>query len=131
MHNYSEEVMERFASQKNAGTLKGANAIGSAGNMACGDIIKIYLAVDNKDVITDASFKTFGCVAAIASSSMTCDLIRGKTLDKALKLENSEVVDKLGGLPPVKVHCSVLAKEAIADAVKKYRKKQAKGAKTK
>ena len=126
MQGYSEKVMERFSTQKNSGALKGANAIGRAGNMKCGDIIKVYLAIDKNDVITDASFKTFGCVAAIASSSMTCDLIRGKTVDEALKLENKDVVDALGGLPPLKIHCSVLAKEAIADAVKKYRKKLAK-----
>ena len=126
MHDYNDKVMKIFREQKNAGALRGANAIGRAGNKTCGDIIKIYLKIDENEIITDASFKTFGCVAAITSSSMTCDLIRGKTVDEALKLTNRDVVDALGGLPQIKIHCSVLAKEAIEDAVKKYRKKQAK-----
>ena len=126
MHNYNDNVMKLFREQKNAGTLKGANAIGKAGNKTCGDIIKIYLKINQKDVIEDASFKTFGCVAAITSSSITCDLIRGKTVAEALKLTNKDVVDALGGLPPIKIHCSVLAKEAIEDAVRRYRKKQEK-----
>lgn len=120
---YNDKVMDLFKTQKNAGMIKGANAVGKAGNVTCGDIIKIYMAIDNKNVITDASFKTFGCVSAIAASSMTCELIKGKTLDQALKLSNKEVVDALGGLPTHKIHCSVLAKEAIEDAIKKYRKK--------
>jgi len=115
--------MELFKNPKNAGALRGANAVGQAGNVVCGDIIKIYMKIDEKDVITDASFKTFGCVSAIASSSVTCDLIKGKTIDEALKITNKDVVDALGGLPAIKIHCSVLAKEAIEDAVKKYRKK--------
>jgi len=129
MHDYNDLVMNTFRQQKNAGALKGANAIGTAGNKTCGDIIKIYLKINQNDVIENASFKTFGCVSAIASSSITCDLIRGKTVDEALKLTNRDVVDALGGLPPIKIHCSVLAKEAIDDAVKRYRKKQQKGTK--
>jgi len=128
---YNEKVMELFQTQKNAGALRGADAIGTAGNVTCGDIIKIYMAIDKNDVITDASFKTFGCVSAIASSSMACELIKGKTVEKALKLTNKDVVDALGGLPAHKIHCSVLAKEAIEDAIKKYRKKLAKPTKRK
>ena len=123
---YNEKVMELFRAPKNAGALRGANAVGKAGNVVCGDIIKIYMSIDEKDKITDASFKTFGCVSAIAASDMTCELIKGKTVGEALNLSNKDVVDGLGGLPPQKIHCSVLAKEAIEDAVKKYRKKQAK-----
>lgn len=128
---YNEKVMDLFRTQKNAGALKGANAIGKAGNVTCGDIIKIYMTVDNKNVITDASFKTFGCVSAIAASSITCELVKGKTLEQALKLTNKEVVDALGGLPSQKIHCSVLAKEAIEDAVTKYKKKLEKDGKAK
>lgn len=128
---YNEKVMDLFRTQKNAGALKGANAVGKAGNVTCGDIIKIYMTVDNKNVITDASFKTFGCVSAIAASSITCELVKGKTLEQALKLTNKEVVDALGGLPSQKIHCSVLAKEAIEDAVTKYKKKLEKDGKAK
>jgi len=123
---YNDKVMEIFKEQKNAGALRGANAVGKAGNVQCGDIIKFYMTIDNKDVITGASFKTFGCVSAIAASSITCDLVKGKTIDEALKLTNRDVVTALGGLPPQKIHCSVLAKEAIEDAVKQYKKKIAK-----
>lgn len=131
MQMYNEKVMQYFKEQKHAGTLKGANAIGKAGNVTCGDIIKIYLVIDKNGVITDASFRTFGCVSAIAASSMTCELIIGRTLDAALKLSNKEVVDALGGLPTQKIHCSVLAKEAIEDAIKKFRKKFEKAETTK
>ena len=128
---YNDKVIELFRNPKNAGALRGANAIGKAGNHVCGDIIKIYMIIDKKEIITDASFKTFGCVSAIAASSITCDLVRGKSIDEALKLTNKSVVDALGGLPTQKIHCSVLAKEAIDDAVKRYRKKLAKPAKKK
>jgi len=128
---YNEKVMELFRNPKNAGVVRGANAVGKAGNLACGDIIKIYLLVDKNDVVTDASFKTFGCVSAIAASSVTCDLIKGKTLDQALKVTNKDVINALGGLPAQKIHCSVLAQEAIGDAVKNYRKKVAKPVKKK
>jgi len=128
---YNEKVMELFRNPKNAGAIRGANAVGKAGNHACGDIIKIYMNVDKNDVITEASFKTFGCVSAIAASDITCDLVRGKTIEKALKVTNKDVVDALGGLPAQKMHCSVLAKEAIEDAVKMYRKSLAKPKKKK
>ena len=123
---YNDKVMELFRNPKNAGTLRGANAVGKAGNHACGDIIKIYMNVDKNEVITDAMFKTFGCVSAIAASDITCDLIKGKTIDQAMRVTNKDVVDALGGLPTQKIHCSVLAKEAIEDGIKMYRKKIAK-----
>jgi len=126
---YNDKVMEVFKEQKNAGTLKGANAVGKAGNLTCGDIIKIYMSIGEDNVIKDSTFKTFGCVSAIAASSVTCDLIRGKTVEQALQLSNKDVVAELGGLPPQKIHCSVLAKEAIEDAIKNYKKRAGKAKK--
>ena len=121
---YNDKVIEIFKNAKNAGMIKGASGTGKVGNIQCGDIMKIYIAVNDKQVITDAKFKTFGCVSAIASTDVACDMIKGKTVDQALKVTNKDVMEKLGGLPPQKVHCSVLAQEAIAAAVKDYRKKQ-------
>lgn len=120
---YTEKVVKRFENPRFAGELKDANAIGTVGNPACGDIMKLYLKI-NKDteVIEDVSFKTFGCAAAIASTDVACELIKGKTIDEALKITNQQVVDQLGTLPPHKIHCSVLAEEAIAAAVADYRK---------
>lgn len=126
---YNEKVMEVFKNPKNMGDLKGANAIGQVGNMACGDIMKIYLKINDKGIIEDASFKTFGCVAAIASSSTACELIKGRTIEEALNFDNNEVINELGELPVHKIHCSVLAKEAIEDAINNYRKAQAKAQK--
>ena len=120
---YSEKVMEHFANPHNVGEMEDANAIGEVGNTHCGDIMRMYLKIED-NVIKDASFKTFGCCAAIASSSVATDLIKGKTIDEALELKNSDVVDALDGLPPVKVHCSVLAEEAIRQAIENYRKDQ-------
>lgn len=125
---YNEKVVEIFKNPKNVGEIKNASGVGTVGNEACGDIMKLYLKINDKDVITDASFKTFGCAAAIVSSSVATEMIKGKTVDDALKLENQEILDYLGGLPAHKIHCSVLAKEAIEEAVKDYRKKQAKKA---
>jgi nitrogen fixation NifU-like protein len=127
---YSDKVMEIFKTEtgdspRNAGILKNADASGQVGNVRCGDIMKIYLRISDGR-ITDAKFKTFGCVSAIASTSIACDMIKGKTIEEALKFENSDFVDALGGLPPVKIHCSVLAKEALEAAVADYKKKQAK-----
>ncbi len=119
---YSEKVMEHFAAPHNVGELKDANAVGEVGNAQCGDIMRMYLKIED-DVIKDASFKTFGCCAAIASSSVATDMIKGKSLDEALALKNSDVVEALGGLPPVKIHCSVLAEEAIKSAIDDYRKR--------
>ncbi|MGE5494982.1 MAG: Fe-S cluster assembly scaffold protein NifU [Burkholderiales bacterium] len=122
---YSEKVMEHFASPHNVGELKDANAIGEVGNAQCGDIMRMYLRIED-DVIKDASFKTFGCCAAIASSSVATDMIKGKTIEEALALKNSDVVEALDGLPPIKIHCSVLAEEAIKSAIENYRENQKK-----
>lgn len=121
---YSEKVMENFAHPKNAGKLENANAVGLVGNAACGDILKIYLRIEN-NIIEDVSFETFGCAAAIASSSMATEMVKGKTIEEALALKNEDIITALEGLPPQKIHCSVLAEEAIALAVEDYRKRQA------
>ena len=113
---YSERVMDHFANPRNVGELADANGIGEVGNSKCGDIMRMYIKVEN-NVITDVTFKTFGCGAAIATSSMATELIKGKTIDEALKLTNRAVMEALDGLPPVKVHCSVLAEQAIKAAV--------------
>ena len=109
---YSERVMDHFANPRNVGELADANGIGEVGNSKCGDIMRMYIKVEN-NVITDVTFKTFGCGAAIATSSMATELIKGKTIDEALKLTNRAVMEALDGLPPVKVHCSVLALSLI------------------
>ena len=103
---YSEKVMDHFTNPRNVGALEGANAIGEVGNLKCGDIMKIYMNIEN-DIITDVSFQTFGCGAAVATSSMATELIKGKSIEEATKLTNKAVVEALDGLPPVKVHCSV------------------------
>lgn len=119
---YNQTVMDHFMNPRNMGDLKDANGIGEVGAAACGDIMKISLRIkDGK--IEDARFKTFGCGSAIASSSMTTELIKGRTIDEAMKLSNQEVIDALGGLPPVKIHCSVLAEEALKSALEDYLKK--------
>jgi nitrogen fixation NifU-like protein len=120
---YSGKVMEHFAAPHNVGELKDANGVGEVGNAKCGDIMRMYLKIED-DIIKDASFKTFGCCAAIASSSVATDMIKGKSLGEALALKNSDVVEALGGLPPVKIHCSVLAEEAIKSAIDDYRKRR-------
>ena len=119
---YSEKVMDHFTNPRNVGEIPNADAVGEVGNAKCGDIMKIYMKIEN-DVIVDVKFKTFGCGAAIASSSMATELVKGKTIEEALALTNSAVVEALEGLPPVKVHCSVLAEEAIKSAVADYYKK--------
>lgn len=116
---YSAKVMDHFANPRNVGELADANGIGEIGNAKCGDIMKIYLKIEN-DMIVDVSFKTFGCGAAIATSSMATELIKGKPLSEALKLTNKAVVEALDGLPPVKIHCSVLAEQAIKAAIADY-----------
>ena len=120
---YSEKVMDHFANPRNVGEIENADGIGEVGNSKCGDIMKMYIEVNN-GVITDVKFKTFGCGAAIATSSMATELIKGKTIDEALKLTNKAVMEALDGLPPVKVHCSVLAEEAIRSAVADYYRRQ-------
>ncbi|MBQ6998588.1 MAG: Fe-S cluster assembly scaffold protein NifU [Clostridia bacterium] len=116
---YSEKVMDHFSNPRNVGEIENADGVGQVGNSKCGDIMKMYIKVEN-DVIVDVKFKTFGCGAAIATSSMATELVKGKTLDEALALTNKAVMEALDGLPPVKVHCSVLAEEAIAAAVQNY-----------
>lgn len=120
---YNEKVMTAFKELKNCGTLKGANGIGKVGNQACGDILKIYLKINDEGIIEDAKFKTFGCVAAIASTSVATQMVKGKTIKEALEIKNSDVVNALGGLPPQKIHCSIMAEEAIRAAVEDYYKK--------
>ena len=120
---YSEKVMDHFTNPRNVGEIENADGVGVVGNAKCGDIMKMYLKIDENDVITDCKFKTFGCGAAIATSSMATELVKGKSIDEALKLTNSAVVEALEGLPPVKVHCSVLAEEAIKAAISDYYKR--------
>ena len=120
---YSEKVIDHFANPRNVGEIENADGIGEVGNSKCGDIMKMYIKV-NDNTITDVKFKTFGCGAAIATSSMATELIKGKSVDNALKLTNKAVMEALDGLPPVKVHCSVLAEEAIKAALSDYYEKQ-------
>ena len=117
---YSEKVMDHFTNPRNVGEIENADGVGTVGNAKCGDIMKIYLKIDENDVITDCKFKTFGCGAAIATSSMATELIKGRSVKDALALTNSVVVEALEGLPPVKVHCSVLAEEAVKSAIADY-----------
>jgi nitrogen fixation NifU-like protein len=122
---YNETVMDHFLNPRNMGDVQEADGVGEVGAAACGDIMKISLKIrDGK--IEDARFKTFGCGSAIASSSMATELIKGRTLEEAKNFSNQEVVDALGGLPPVKIHCSVLAEEALKAAIEDYEAKQAK-----
>ena len=116
---YSEKVMDHFSNPRNVGEIENADGIGEVGNAKCGDIMRMYLKIDDNK-ITDAKFKTFGCGAAVATSSMATELIKGKPIDEALKLTNKAVVEALDGLPPVKIHCSVLAEEAVKAAIKDY-----------
>ena len=120
---YSEKVMDHFTNPRNVGEIDDAQGVGVVGNAKCGDIMKIYLEIDENDIITDCKFKTFGCGAAIATSSMATELIKGKSVKDALALTNSAVVEALAGLPPVKVHCSVLAEEAVRSAIADYYKR--------
>ena len=117
---YNEKVMEAFQNPKNVGEVENYNGIGIVGNAACGDIMQITLRIEN-DVIVDAKFKTFGCAAAVATSSTATEMVKGLTLDEALKITNKKVVETLEGLPPQKIHCSVLAEEAIKKAIEDYR----------
>ena len=120
---YSEKVMDHFTSPRNVGALEDANGIGQVGNAVCGDIMKIYLKVED-DVIQDVSFKTFGCGAAVATSSMATELVKGKTVEEALALTNKAVAEALDGLPPEKLHCSVLAEEGIKAAIEDYQSRK-------
>ncbi|MBR2349654.1 MAG: iron-sulfur cluster assembly scaffold protein [Clostridia bacterium] len=120
---YNDRVLEVFANPKNVGEIENASGVGTIGNASCGDIMRVYILVEN-DVIIDAKFKTFGCAAAIATASVATDMLIGKTIEEALQIKNADVVAYLGGLPPQKIHCSVLAEEAIQAAVADYRSKQ-------
>ena len=124
---YNEKVLKVFANSHNVGVIENAVGEGVVGNPTCGDIMKITLKIEN-DVIVDAKFQTFGCTAAIATSSTATDMVIGKTVDEALKITNAQVVEELEGLPPQKLHCSVLAEEAIRKAIEDYRQKQGKQA---
>ena len=119
---YNDRVIKEFSNPQNVGEMKDANAVGTVGNATCGDIMKIFMKINENDVIEDVSFQTFGCAAAIATSSVATTMIKGKTVDEALKLTNKQVIDELGGLPPQKLHCSVLAEEAIKEAINNYLK---------
>ena len=120
---YSEKVMDHFANPRNVGEIEDADGIGEVGNAKCGDIMKMYIKVDN-GVLTDVKFKTFGCGAAVATSSIATEMIKGKTIDEALKLTNKAVVEALEGLPPQKLHCSVLAEQAMKSAISDYYTRQ-------
>ncbi|MDR3121347.1 MAG: Fe-S cluster assembly scaffold protein NifU [Clostridiales bacterium] len=117
---YSEKVMDHFSNPRNVGEIDGANGVGLVGNAKCGDIMKMYLQIED-GVIKDAKFKTFGCGAAVATSSMATELVKGKTLDEALLVTNQAVAEALDGLPPIKMHCSNLAEEAIRAAIENYK----------
>ena len=118
--DYSENVMDHFANPRNVGVIEDANAVGEVGNAKCGDIMKMYMKINDEGVIEDIKFKTFGCGAAVATSSMATEMVKGKTIEEALKLTNKAVAEALDGLPPVKMHCSVLAEEAIQAALTDY-----------
>ena len=120
---YSEKVMDHFRNPRNVGVMENPSGVGKVGNPICGDVMELFIKVEN-DIITDTRFRTFGCGAAIATSSMVTELVKGKTLEEALKISNKAVAEALGGLPPIKMHCSVLAEEALKAAIDDYRKKQ-------
>ncbi len=119
---YSPLVMDHFANPRNLGEMDDASAVGDAGNPTCGDMMRLYLKIEG-DTIVDAKFKTFGCGAAIASSSILTEMLKGKKLEDAMKISNEAVAEALGGLPPVKIHCSVMAEEALKAAMEDYEKK--------
>ena len=123
---YTEQVMDHFMNPRNVGEIENPSGVGTVGNAKCGDIRKIFIKVEN-DVIVDVKFKTFGCGAAIATSSKATEMVMGKTIDEALKITNKMVTDALGGLPEVKLHCSVLAEEALHEAIKDYKQRQLAG----
>ena len=122
---YSEKVLDHFQNPRNMGEIEGYNGMGMVGNAKCGDIMQMFIKVNDEGIIEDVGFKTFGCGAAVATSSMATEMIKGKSVDDALKLSNAAVVEALEGLPPVKIHCSVLAEEAVKAAVEDYRSRQA------
>lgn len=120
---YSDDVMDHFRNPRNVGFIEDADGVGKVGNPVCGDIMELTIKVED-GIIEDAKFRTFGCGAAIATSSMVTELVKGKTIEEALEISNKAVVEALGGLPPVKLHCSVLAEQALKSAIEDYRQKQ-------
>lgn len=124
--NYNKTVIDHFMNPRNMGEIENADAIGEVGSPVCGDMMRIYLKIEN-DRIVDIKFKTFGCGAAIASSSVATELVKGKTIDEALKITNEKVLEALGGLPEAKIHCSLMAEEAIRAAIENYKSKNKKG----
>jgi nitrogen fixation NifU-like protein len=122
MSAYSEKLMDHFRNPRNVGEIENADGVGKVGNPVCGDIMELTIKVDD-GVITDAKFRTFGCGAAIATSSMVTELVKGKTIEEALSISNKAVAESLGGLPPIKMHCSVLAEQALKSAVEDYLKR--------
>lgn len=121
---YTEKVMDHFQNPRNVGEIKEADGVGEVGNMKCGDIMKLYIKVNEDEVIEDIKFRTFGCGAAIATSSMITEMVKGKTLAEAEGISNRQVAEALGGLPPVKMHCSNLAADALKAAIEDYRKRR-------
>ncbi len=121
---YSEKVMDHFANPRNSGIIENASGEGTVGNPTCGDLMTIYIDVDDNDVIQDIKFETFGCGAAIATSSMITEIAKGMTVDEALEITRNDVADALDGLPPVKMHCSNLAADALTEAIKDYKSKK-------
>ena len=121
---YSAKVMEHFANPHNVGEIPDANGVGEVGNPKCGDIMRIYLDIDENQIIRDVKFKTFGCGAAVATSSMATELVKGKSIYEAMQVTNKAVCEALDGLPPVKIHCSILAEDAVKAAIADYRAKQ-------
>ena len=124
--DYSDKVMDHFANPRNTGVIENPSGEGTVGNPTCGDLMTIYIDVDENEVITDIKFKTFGCGSAIATSSMITEMALGKTVDEALEITRDDVADELDGLPPIKMHCSNLAADALQAAIKNYRENQAK-----
>jgi len=121
---YTEKVMEHFSNPRNVGEIADADGVGEVGNMKCGDIMRIYIKVNEQDVIEDVKFRTFGCGAAIATSSVVTEMVRGKTVEEALAVTNRQVAEELGGLPDNKMHCSNLAADALHKAIEAYRNKK-------
>ncbi len=120
---YDKKTIKRFRNPKFSGEIKNADAVGEEGNIKCGDIMKIFLKID-KDVIKDIKFQTYGCVAAIASSDAMCEIVKGKKIEDALKVKPEEIAKKLGNLPPIKFHCSVLGSKALKNAIENYKKRE-------
>ncbi len=121
MWEYTEKVMDHYRHPRNVGSIENADAVGTAGSLVCGDQLKIYLKIDENNIVTDAKFQTFGCGSAVASSSILTEMIIGKTVDEVRKITNKDIADELGGLPPEKMHCSVMGYEALEDALKNYK----------